>query len=512
MALRLLSHPSLTAAQLRQLHGHLLTSSLLGDRYLPNILLRGLLPDAPLRALALFPRLRRILPAFLPNNYTFSFLLTASIATAIPIPSPSFTSSAHTQLICALHALAVTLGWDAHAYVSNGFIHAYASRGFLDAARRVFDTAVLARTDDVCSWTSLLTAYARAGHMDDARSLFDGMPHKTPIAWSAMLSAHVGAGGFVDALEVFDMMLSARIRPNRAAIVGALAACGGLGALEQGRWVHALITATTGRMDAGVATALVDMYAKCGNLDSARQVFAAMPEPERDVFAYTAMISGLSDHGHCQEAVELFGQMQDQGVRPNEVTFICVLCTCARAGGGLVSVAREIFQSMSAVHGIEPGVEHYGSLVDVLGRAGMLAEAAAVVRAMPMRPDSYVLGALLNACRVHGGDGVKLGKQVVEWLAELGLDHSGVHVQLSNMYACSSKWEDVVRIRSVMEEKKVAKVPGCSMVEVDGVACEFVAGDRFLDPCINTVVRGLDQQLRLLGHDYRHLEELSNLA
>ena len=100
----------------------------------------------------------------------------------------------------------------------------------------------------------------------------------------------------------------------------------------------------------------------------------------------------------------------------------------------------------------------------------------------------------------------------VEWLAELGLDHSGVHVQLSNMYACSSKWEDVVRIRSVMEEKKVAKVPGCSMVEVDGVACEFVAGDRFLDPCINTVARGLDQQLRLLDHDYRHLEELSNLA
>jgi hypothetical protein len=143
----------------------------------------------------------------------------------------------------------------------------------------------------------------------------------------------------------------------------------------------------------------------------------------------------------------------------------------------------------------------------VLGRAGLLAEAVGLARAMPMRPDSYVLGALLNACRVHGGD-VELGKELVGWLAELGLNHSGVHVQLSNMYAVSSKWEDVVRVRTAMEEKKVTKVPGCSMVEVDGVACEFVAGDRSLDPWIMAVVRELDGQLRLLGHDSRHLEEL----
>jgi pentatricopeptide repeat protein len=326
-----------------------------------------------------------------------------------------------------------------------------------------------------------------------------------------MLSAYVGAGGFADALEVFDGMLRARVRPNRAAVVGALAACGALGALEQGRWVHALVAAPSGRtkMDGVVATALVDMYAKCGNLDAAAQVFAAMPERERDVFAYTAMISGMSDHGRCGEAVELFRRMQDRGVRPNEVTFICVLSACARAGGGLVRVAKEIFGTMATVHGVEPGVEHYGSMVDVLGRAGLLDEAVALARAMPMRPDSYVLGALLNACsRVHGGD-VELGKELVEWLAELGLDHSGVHVQLSNMYAGSGKWEDVVRVRTAMEEKKVTKVPGCSMVEVDGVACEFVAGDRSLEPWITAVVRELDGQLRLLGHDdYGHLEEL----
>ncbi|KAK1629993.1 hypothetical protein QYE76_004308 [Lolium multiflorum] len=500
-ALQLLSHPSLTSAQLRQLHAHLLTSTThLADRFLPNNLLRE--ASSPHRALALFPRLRRILPAFLPNNYTFSFLLTAAAA-AIPAPPPH----SDRRLVCSLHALAVALGWDAHLYVSNGLIHAYAARGHLASARRAFDHAC---SRDACSWTSLLTAHARAGQLAEARALFDGMPHRTPVAWSAMLSAHVGAGGFADALQVFDGMLRARVRPNRAAVVGALAACGALGALEQGRWVHALVAAP-GRsgngMDGVVATALVDMYAKCGSLDAAAQVFAAVPERERDVFAYTAMISGLSDHGRCGEAVELFRRMQDRGVRPNEVTFICVLSACARAGGALVGVAKEIFRTMATVYGVEPGVEHYGSMVDVLGRAGLLAEAVGLARAMPMRPDSYVLGALLNACRVHGGD-MELGKELVEWLAELGLDHSGVHVQLSNMYAGSSKWEDVVRVRTAMEEKKVVKVPGCSMVEVDGVACEFVAGDRSLDPWIMAVVRELDGQLRLLGHDSRHLEEL----
>nr|XP_051190713.1 pentatricopeptide repeat-containing protein At4g18840-like [Lolium perenne] len=222
----------------------------------------------------------------------------------------------------------------------------------LASARCVFDEA--------CSWTSLLTAYARAGQLNEARSLFDGMPHKTPVAWSAMLSAYVGAGGFADALEVFDGMLRARVRPNRAAFVGALAACGALRALEQGRWVHALVTGSG--VDGVVATTLVDMHAKWGSLEAATQVFAAMLERERDT-----------------EAVELFGRMQDRGVRPNEITFICVLDACARAGSGLVGVTKEIFRTMPTVHGIEPEVEHYGSMVDVLGRAGLLAEAVGLV-------------------------------------------------------------------------------------------------------------------------------------
>ncbi|CAD6248863.1 unnamed protein product [Miscanthus lutarioriparius] len=508
-ALQLLCRPSLSAAQLRQVDAHLLSSfsHLLADRFLPNQLLRSLLPAHPLGALRLFPRLRRILPDFRPNNYTFSFLLKAAADSSAPASlRPDSPFGAH-AIVPSLHALAVVLAWDAHAYVANGLIHAYATHGVLPSARRLFGDAVASRAADVCSWTSLLTACAKAGQVDEARALFDGMPRRNDVAWSAMLSAYVAAGSFADAVRLFEDMLRSGVRPNRAAVVGVLAACGALGALDQGRWVHALLVGAHGdgpaAMDGVVATALVDMYAKCGSLDTAKQVFAAAPRGQRDVFTYTAMISGLSDHGRCGEAIELFGQMQAEGVRPNEVTFICVLTACGRAG--LVDRAKEVFRSMAAVHGMEPGVEHYGSLVDVLGRAGLLAEAMEAVRSMPMRPDSYVLGALLNACAAHGD--VEAGEQVVRWLAELGLDHSGVHVQLSNMYAGWSKWEEVLKVRRNMEDRKVAKVPGCSMLEVDGVACEFVAGDRSHPRTreVMSAIRDLHGQLRQLDHDCCYL-------
>ncbi|GJM87515.1 hypothetical protein PR202_ga03478 [Eleusine coracana subsp. coracana] len=406
---------SLSNAKLRQVHAVLLTSSVLADRFFPNKLLRSLLPGQPLSVVRCFPRLRRILPAFRPNKYTFSLLLTASSSS-----SESESEDDARRLVCCIHGLAVVVGCDSsgdsEGYVSNGLIHAYAGRGMLCSARRLFQESISRGRTDVCSWTSLVTAYGKAGQLDQARALFDGMPHRrNDVAWSAMLSAYVAAGGLLRALQLFQEMQRSGVRPNRAAVVGALAACGALGALEQGTWLH----------------------------------------------AYCLRLTQIGGGGGAAAAA----------VRPNAVTFICVLTACARAG--LVHRARHIFRTILP----NPGIEHYGCLVDVLARAGLLDEALHVVRRMPMRPDSYVMGALLNACTAHGH--VHLGRQVMAWMADLGLDnHSGVHVQLSNMYAGSSNWEHVLSVRNAMEDKQVLKLPGCSMVEVDGVACEFVAGDR----------------------------------
>ncbi|GJM87443.1 hypothetical protein PR202_ga03397 [Eleusine coracana subsp. coracana] len=228
---------SLSNANLRQVHAVLLTSSLLADRFFPNKLLRSLLPGQPVSVLRCFPRLRRILPAFRPNKYTFSFLLTAA--------SSCSSEDDARRLVCCLHGLAVVVGCDSgdsEGYVSNGLIHAYAGRGLLCSARRLFEESLCCGRTDVCSWTSLLTAYGKAGHLDQARDLFDGMPHRrNDVSWSAMLSAYVAAGGgegFLRALQLFQEMQRSGVRPNRAAVVGALAACGALGALDQGSMVQ----------------------------------------------------------------------------------------------------------------------------------------------------------------------------------------------------------------------------------------------------------------------------------
>ncbi|KAH7852835.1 hypothetical protein Vadar_029867 [Vaccinium darrowii] len=297
------------------------------------------------------------------------------------------------------------------------------------------------------------------------------MPVKNEVSWSAMITGYVQVGFFKEALEPFSDMQLTGVQPNHAGIVGALSACAFLGALDQGRWIHAYVDKRRMELDRVLGTAPVDMYAKIGCMEAARCVFDEMPN--RDVYAFTSLISGLANPGQSSSAIELLTRMKNEGVKPNDVTFICILIACSRMG--LVEQGLEIFESMSSVYGIEPGVQHYGCLVDLLGRVGMLEHAKKVVRQMPMQPDSYVLGALLNACSVHVD--VELGEEIVDGLVQRSLDHGGVHVLLSNICASANQWSHVEKVRKVMEEKKVKKVPGCSLIEVDGVVCELLEID-----------------------------------
>ncbi|XP_059623317.1 pentatricopeptide repeat-containing protein At5g66520-like [Cornus florida] len=390
----------------------------------------------------------------LPNNYTFSFVLRACSELGLGF---------------MYHAQVIRLGWEAYDFVQNGLIHLYATCNCIDSARKLFDGCL---NRDVITWTSVINGYLKSGQVVIARELFDQMPEKNVVSWSAMITGYVQIGLSEEALELFNDMLVAGFRPNHAGVVGALSACAFLGALDQGRWIHAYVDKNKMELDRVLGTALVDMYAKCGCIETAYRVFDQMPC--RDVFAFTSLISGLSDHGQSASAIELLTRMENEGIKPNEVTFICILSACSRMG--LVEEGLKIFESMNNVYGIKPGVEHYGCLVDLLGRAGVLDYAKKVVREMPMEPDSYVLGALLNACRVHGE--VDMGRETVRGLIEKKLDHSGIHVLLSNIYASANKWDAVENVRKGMEEKNVKKVPGCSLIEVNGVVCEFIAGDR----------------------------------
>ena len=484
--LSLLNKPSLELTHLHQIQSYLIISGAISDPYAAGKLISSLVSLDHSHAYAVFLRLphkstylwNTILRSFvekkdshnalsvykmmmccgfLPNNYTFSFVLRG----CIEIGDVGF------GLLC--HAQVIKLGWESYDFVQNGLIHFYVSCDLMRCARMLFDVSL---NRDVVAWTAVLNGYVKSGEIANAKELFDRMPERNVVSWSVMINGYVKVGCFKEALEIFKEMQMSGVRPNHAAIVGALSACGSLGAFDQGKWIHAYVDRSKMELDTVLGTALIDMYAKCGSVEVACRVFEEMPC--RDVYAFTALISGLSNHGNSAMAVELLKRMDDEGIKPNEVTFICILSACARVG--LVDEGLRVFESMSCIYGIKPGVQHYGCLVDLLGRAGLLEQAKVVVRDMPMQPDIYVLGALLNACRVHGD--TDLGKEMVKGLINHGLDHSGVHVLLSNIYASADQWDHVERVRKGMVEKEVIKVPGCSLIEVGGVVVEFVAGDR----------------------------------
>jgi len=400
--------------------------------------------------------------------------------------------------------MSIKLGWEDYDFVRNGLIHLYSVSDAVDLSRKLFDASL---SEDVVTWTAVINGYVKVGRIEDARQLFDKMPERNVVSWSAMIAGYAQMGFLKEALELFSEMQACGFRPNHASIVGALTACASLGALDQGRWVHAYVDRNQLELDAKLGTALVDMYAKCGCIEMACRVFEDMPC--KDVFTFTVLISGLSNHGMSGRAIELFRLMQSEGVNPNGVTFICVLTACSRMG--LVEEGLQIFESMRDRYGIEPGVEHYGCMVDLLARAGMLQEAEQLVRKMSMVPDSFVLGSLLNACRVHGN--IELGEEMVKRLMERGLDYSGVHTLLSNIYASANKWDGVVKVRGQMEEKEVRKVPGCSLIEVDGIVSEFGAGQRshvLMEEIISSLLQ-IDKHLRSfwLDHGVRLTPEIA---
>ncbi|XP_043715329.1 pentatricopeptide repeat-containing protein At1g50270 [Telopea speciosissima] len=325
---------------------------------------------------------------------------------------------------------------------------------------------------DVYVGSALVDMYAKCGCCDDARKVFDEMPRKNVVSWSSLIAGYVQCNRFKDALFAFQDMLLEHVEPNQATLPSVLTACAQLGALDQGRWVHSYIDKNKIEMNINLGTSLVDMYSKCGCIDEAFVIFEKLPH--KDVYPWTAMINGLAMHGHALSSLNLFSRMLMDGVQPNAVTFIGILCACSH--GGLVDEGHRHFRSMSRVYGIEPNVDHYGCMVDLLGRAGHLEEALKFINNMPMQPSPGVWGALFGACMIHKG--YDLGECIGKHLIELQPDRSGRYALLANLYSICHKWDEAAYVRMLMKGKGVEKKPGCSWIEVNGEIHEFIAFDK----------------------------------
>ncbi|KAL4191411.1 hypothetical protein AMTRI_Chr07g29760 [Amborella trichopoda] len=322
--------------------------------------------------------------------------------------------------------------------------------------------------------TALLDMYGKCEETESARSLFDTMPRRDVMAWTAMISSYANAKCMDQAVQLFSKMQDHKMKPNQVTMVNLLMVCASLGALDTGKWIHLYIEklGVKPEDDVVLATALVDMYAKSGDIERAQQVFTRVPN--KDICMWNAMISGLAMHGHAKEAISLFSKMEAERIKPNDVTFVGVLHACGHSGK--VDAGRMLFERMVHEFGIMPKVEHYGCMVDLLGRAGMLDDAHDMINGMPMKPNTIVWGSLLAACKLHNNLG--LGEMVAKELLELEPNNCGYHVLLSNIYAKSNRWDDVAGVRKLMRKKGIKKEPGFSSIEVNGSIHEFVMGDK----------------------------------
>eukprot|EP01018_Ginkgo_biloba_P016323 Gb_33311 [translate_table: standard] len=351
----------------------------------------------------------------------------------------------------------------------NVMITGYAQNGRVDEALEFFQK--MPERYEV-SWNAMIAGYAQNGHIDEALDLFQKMPEPSVVSWTALIAGYTQNGYFAHALKYFKQMQLAGVKPNSVTFASILPACANLVALEHGKEIHENAVRSGFESDIVVGNALVDTYCKCGSIKDARQVFDKMPK--QNVISWTAMIIGYAMHGCGKEALKLFEQMQQSGTKPNHVTLVGVLSACCHAG--LVDDGWRYFTRMSQDYHVTPATEHYCCMVDLLGRAGCLDEAHNFILKMPIKPDAAVWGSLLGACRIHAN--IRLGEHVAERLFESDPKNAAHYVLLSNIYAAVGRWDDAEKVRKMMNERRVEKMPGCSWIEVSGKVYTFLVGDK----------------------------------
>ncbi|KAF8401924.1 hypothetical protein HHK36_012875 [Tetracentron sinense] len=339
------------------------------------------------------------------------------------------------------------------------FIHGYIIRNRIEA--------------DIFVNSSLIDLYFKCGSVGSAEFVFEMMSKTNVVSWNVMISGYVMIGCYFEALGIFRDMRAAGVRSDAVTFTSILSACSQLATLEQGREIHNYIIGSEFESNEIVMGALLDMYAKCGAVDEALRVFDQLPV--RDCVSWTSMITAYGSHGQAIEALSLFSKMQQSKAKPDRITFLAVLSTCSHAG--LVDEGCYYFNQMTDAYGIKPTLEHYSCLIDLLGRAGRLREAYAILQNTPtLKADVGLLSTLFSACNIHRD--LELGEEIASLLIEKDPEDPSTYIILSNMYASVRKWEEVGKVRLKMKELGLKKNPGCSWIEVDKRINPFFVGDK----------------------------------
>ncbi|XP_004290083.1 PREDICTED: pentatricopeptide repeat-containing protein At2g03880, mitochondrial-like [Fragaria vesca subsp. vesca] len=347
---------------------------------------------------------------------------------------------------------------------------------------------------DVFVRSALIDVYSKLGDLRNAMGVFDEMVTGDSVVWSSIVGAFAQNSDGHEALDLFKRMKRAGFGAEEATLTSVLRACTALALLELGRQVH--VHAMKYGPDLILNNALLDMYCKCGSLEDANSVFTRMVE--KDVISWSTMIAGLAQNGFSQEALKLFEEMKVSGTKPNYITVLGVMFACSHAG--LLDEGWYYFQNMRQLFRIDPGREHYGCVIDLLGRAGKLDEAARLIQEMECEPDAVTWRTLLGACRVH--QNVDLATHAAKQILKMDPDDAGTYILLSNLYAISQRWDDVAEVRKSMRARGITKEPGCSWIEVNKQIHAFIMGDDS-HPQIDEINKQLSMLIdRLMGIGY----------
>ncbi|KAI3960007.1 hypothetical protein MKW92_009106 [Papaver armeniacum] len=394
------------------------------------------------------------------------------------------------RLGMCFHTVVFVRGFDKNHVISSALIDMYGKNAVSDDARRLFDE--MPEPDFVC-WTTVISAftrndrvkqgkevhakvvtagicgnvivesslvdmYGKCGLTSYSRQVFDRMPRKNSVSWCALLGAYCQNGDFESVIGIFREMEKTDDLYSFGTV---LRACAGLAVVRQGKEVHCQYLKKRGWRDVVVESALVDLYAKCGLIDYAHRAFKEVPV--RNSITWNAMICGYAQNGKVEEALRMFNEMINEEIKPDYISFIGVLFGCSHTG--LVDQGRKYFKLMNEEYKIDPGVEHYNCMVDLLGRAGLLEEAEDLIVKSVFGSDMSVWETLLGACTAQSD--LVMATRVAKKMIELKPDYHLSYILLGNVYRAAGKWDDATKLRSLMKERGVKKMPGKSWIEIN---------------------------------------------
>ncbi|XP_022877837.1 pentatricopeptide repeat-containing protein At3g20730 [Olea europaea var. sylvestris] len=348
-----------------------------------------------------------------PDYFSFGRILSASVG------------SGGLMKVSLLHGYIIQLGFASHTSLCGSLIDAYVKCGSTTSANQVYK---FMQYKDIISCTALITGYAREGtNSIDALELFS--------------DAHRNVG-------VDDVLLCSMLN-----------ICANMASLNLGRQLHAMAMKYQNQHDVAIGNVLIDMYSKSGVLEFARRVFNEMEE--KNIISWTSLITGYGKHGYGHQAVALYEKMEDEGLKPNDITFLSLLFACSHSG--LIVRGWECFSNMVSKHNILPRAEHYSCLVDLFARTGRLEEAYDLVCKMNAKSNPSLWGTILGACSIHGN--VILGEIAGKRLFNMEPENPVNHVVLSSIYAAAGLWDNAGKTRELMEEKSLLKNTGCSLFQ-----------------------------------------------